>query len=208
MLKGSWKSVAFLASVASPALFLLALCSRDLFQLGWTSLAWCAPLLILTVAAGRLAVPVMSLDSLDQNQKSVANTFVFLAAVIYGPALATFLAAIDGLMRSRRASHRRVTVLSTSTAIVPTYIAVLFYELLTRFFAGEAPTGSRHLVESGHLLPLLCVLALVQYFLEVIAFRTFTAFLRNHNRALFSRETFVWASLMQMVSASSAALFY
>ncbi|MBA2731508.1 MAG: hypothetical protein H0U54_01315, partial [Acidobacteria bacterium] len=122
MPKGNWKSLALLGGLAALALALLfyALIGiANLPLMGWTGLAPWGVLLVLTLAATRFRVSVTNADGVSQSQKSVADAFIFLAAMMYasspngsaGPA--TVLAAIVGFLASRKSTDRRITVFTT-----------------------------------------------------------------------------------------------
>ncbi|HYP52932.1 MAG TPA: HD domain-containing protein, partial [Pyrinomonadaceae bacterium] len=205
----NWKSLALLCGVAAlgTALFFFSLYSLRL--LDWRSLGWCAALLVLTLAAGRLTVPVTDADGESRRRKTSADAFVFLAAMMYGPALATVLAAVDGFSSSYRGQHkRRVTVFATCAAAVSTFIAVFFYQTLIALLAGVASVGAGAGAPLRSLLLPLCVLALVQYFLNTFATASFIAFEAGKSRPTISRDSLVWTSVTQVAGASAAALFY
>ncbi|HEV2764781.1 MAG TPA: hypothetical protein VGV38_17505, partial [Pyrinomonadaceae bacterium] len=203
----NWKSPALLTAVATAgtALFFYSLYSLRL--LDWRSLGWCSALLLLTFVAGRLAVPVRDEDGKSRRRKTAADAFVFLAAMMYGPALATVLAALDGFNSSYRARHkRRVTFFATCAAAVSTFIAVFFYQALIALLVGVTDLGTGAPLKSL-LLP-LCVLALVQYFLNTLAMASFIAFEEGQTGPSLSRDSLVWTSVTQIAGASAAALFY
>jgi len=214
MPQGKWKSLALLGSVAALAavLFAYSLFSLHQFPLsGWMGLATWIGLLILTIAAGSFTVPVTDADGVSRSEKSVADAFIFLAAMMYaavpngsaGPA--TVLAAVVGFLSSRKSKDPRVIVFTTGAAVVSTFIAASLYGWLVHILAG---TGSDALAVSfDKLLLPLCVLALVQYFLSTIATAAFTAF-ESGSSLTFSRESLVWTSLTQVAGAAAAALFY
>src|ERR671917_203516 len=54
----------------------------------------------------------------------------------------------------------------------------------------------------------LCVLALVQYFMIMLATAAFVVFDSGKMRLTLSRESLVWTSITQIAGAASAALFY
>ena len=215
MPKGNWKSLALLGGLAALALALLVFALVALANLplmGWTGLAPWGVLLVLTLAATRFRVSVTNADGVSQSQKSVADAFIFLAAMMYAvapaytAAPAVILAAIVGLISSCRSADRRITIFSTSAAIISTFAAASLYGLIVDRFVG-APTGNQGLPLNELLLP-LCVLALVQYFLSTIATAAFIAIESGKMRLTLSRESLVWTSVTQVGGAAAAALFY
>lgn len=213
MPKGNWKSLAFLGTVALLAAltFLYALASIVNLPLqGWTGLAPLAALLLLTVAASRLTVSVMNADGIRQSTKSVADTFIFLAAMMYagGPAEtvapAVLLAGVVGLITSWNEQDRRLTIFNTAANVVSTFVAASLYGLLVNLIAVRSSAQSLTLSEL--LLP-VCAMALAQYFLSTIGVAAFAAF--DSGKALtLSKESLVWTSITQVAAASSAGLFY
>ncbi|HMF58580.1 MAG TPA: hypothetical protein VK619_19700, partial [Pyrinomonadaceae bacterium] len=129
MPKGNWKSLALLASVSAAAALLFIISIFSLLKLpilGWTGLAPWAFMLLLTLAASRLTVPLAKEDGVSQCHKSVADTFIFLAVMIYaiapaeslGPAIV--LAGAIGFISSCQNAERRITVFTTGSAIIST----------------------------------------------------------------------------------------
>src|SRR5215210_2696317 len=99
MPEGNWKTLALLGCVAALASVLLILSLISIVGLpltGWTGLAPLAGLLVLTLAASRFTVSVTNGDGVSQSEKSVADAFIFLAAMMYsvGPAGAVWPAVL------------------------------------------------------------------------------------------------------------------
>src|SRR5688572_18320827 len=139
MPEGNWKTLALLGCVAGLASVLLTLSLisiADLPLTGWTGLLPLAGLLILTLAASRFTVSVTSADGVSQSEKSIADTFIILTAMMYaaeptsnvGPAVV--LSAIVGFISAWKSSDRRITVFTTGASIISTYAAVSIYGLL------------------------------------------------------------------------------
>jgi diguanylate cyclase (GGDEF)-like protein/putative nucleotidyltransferase with HDIG domain len=215
MPKGNWKSLALLCGLAALAVVLLVfalIAMANLPLTGWTGLAPWGVLLLLTLAATRFRVSVTNADGVSQSQKSVADAFIFLAAMMYAvapahtSAPAVILAAVVGVISSCRSADRRITIFSTSAAIISTSAAASIYGLMVARFV-DAPTADQGLPLNQLLLP-LCVLALVQYFLSTIATAAFIAIESGKMRLTLSRESLVWTSVTQIGGAASAALFY
>jgi diguanylate cyclase (GGDEF)-like protein/putative nucleotidyltransferase with HDIG domain len=216
MPEGNWKTLALLGCVAALASVLLVLSLISIAGLpltGWAGLPPLAGLLLLTLAASRFTVSVTNADGVSQSEKSIADAFIFLAAMMYavepassvGPAV--LLAAVVGFISSWKSSDRRITVFTTGAAIISTYAAVSVYGLLVHAFFKGSYGGTQSLPLEPLLLP-LCALALVQYFLSTIAASAFIAFDSGKTRLTLSRESLVWTSITEVGSAASAALFY
>lgn len=213
MPKGNWKSLAFLGAVALLAgiIFLHALSSLTGLPLsGWKGLMPLAALLVLTVAASRFTVSVMNADGVRQSTKSVADTFIFLAAMMYAVgstgsvAPAVLLAAVVGLITSWNETDRRLTIFNTAASIVSTFVAASLYGLLINLIAVRS--SAQALTLSELLLP-VCAMALAQYFLCTIGVAAFVAFDSGKPLTL-SKESLVWTSITQVAGAASAGLFY
>jgi diguanylate cyclase (GGDEF)-like protein/putative nucleotidyltransferase with HDIG domain len=216
MPEGNWRTLALLGCVAALASVLLFFSFVSIVGLpltGWTGLTPLAGLLLLTLAASRLTVTVTSADGVNQSEKSVADTFIFLAVMMFaveptravGPAV--LLAAVVGFISSWKSSDRRVTVFTTGAAIISTYAAASLYGFLVHVFLEKQKTGAESIHLESLLIP-LCLLALVQYFLSTIAAAAFLALDSGKSRLKLSTESLVWTSITEVASAASAALFY
>ena len=107
MKQRNWKSLALLVSISAVSLVLLSsalISTIRLPLLSWQGLAPMFALVLLTFGASRFTVTMTSADGSSQGRKSVADTFVFLAVMLYaippastaGPA--TLLAAVVGFV--------------------------------------------------------------------------------------------------------------
>jgi diguanylate cyclase (GGDEF)-like protein/putative nucleotidyltransferase with HDIG domain len=217
MIKGNWKGLALLVGVAALASGLLIFSLISLVKLpflGWTGLLLLGVLLLLTIAASRLTVSVTNADGLSRSQKSIADSLIFLAVMLYaaGPdqtvAPATVLAAAVGFLSSFKSTDRRTTIFNTSAAIISTYIAAFFYGQVFHLLAGSSQGESIQSVSLNSLLLPICVLALVQYFLSTVVVVAFAAFDSGRESLTLSRESLVWTSITQVAAAASAGLFY
>lgn len=219
MPQGNWRSLTLLGSVTILAAVLLvnALISLSALPLlSWTGLAPLMVLFVLTIASGRFTVSVINADGFTQSQKSVADAFVFLAVMTYAVAPAntvapaTALAVLVGFISSNRSTDRRITVFTVGAAVISTYVAASLYGLLARLLTVDAGQGSSShpSIPLGTLLFPLCVLALVQYFMSMLAMAAFVVFDSGKMRLTLSRESLVWTSITQVGGAASAALFY
>src|SRR2546429_304798 len=216
MSQGKWKTLALLGCVAALASVLLALSLVSIASLpltGWNGITPLVGLLLLTLIASRFKVSVTNADGVSQSEKSVADAFIFLAAMMYaveparsvGPAV--LLAAVVGLISSWKSSDRRIAIFTTGAAIISTYAATSLYGFLVHVFL-ENSKGVTGIIKPESLLLPLCLLALVQYFLSTVATSAFIAFDAGKTRLTLSRESLVWTSITEIGSAASAALFY
>ena len=174
---------------------------------GWSGLLPLSALLVLTVAASRLTISVMNADGVRQTTKSIADVFVFLAAMMYAPATiapAVILAAVVGLFSSWREADRRLTIFTTAASVVSTFVAATLYGLLINLIQNQSSQQGATL---GTLLLPVCAMALTQYMLCTIGVAAFAAF--DSGKALtLSKESLVWTSITQVAVAAGAGLFY
>jgi diguanylate cyclase (GGDEF)-like protein/putative nucleotidyltransferase with HDIG domain len=216
MPEGKWKSLALLGCVAVLGSILLVVSLVSIMGLpltGWNGITPLIGLFLLTLAASRFKVSVTNVDGVTPSEKSLADAFIFLAAMMYaveparsvGPAV--LLAAVAGLISSWNSSDRRITILTTGAAIISTYAAASLYGFLVHVFLENSKVNAGGINLDSLLLP-LCLLALVQYFLSTIATSAFNAFDSGKKRLTLSRESLVWTSITELGSAASAALFY
>ena len=208
MSTGNWKSLALLCGVTALAASLLVVSLAEFWPPSARDLIWCAALLALTVAAARFTVPVTDADGVSRSSKSVADAFIFLAAMMFGVAPAALLAAVDGFLSSRRVADRRLQIFSASAAVVSTGVAVSIYLLLARLFSGTAIADQAREVPLGVLLFPLCVLALAQYALNTLAAALYAGVESGQVSFRLSRESLVWTLMTQIAGAAAAALFY
>ncbi|HEY0544581.1 MAG TPA: diguanylate cyclase [Pyrinomonadaceae bacterium] len=217
-----WKSIGLLSATALIAALLLCASLFSLLQLpllGWSGLALLAALGALAVASTRFTLSISSPEGVAQGQKSVAETFIFLATMIYAaaPAItpatlvapATILAAIIGLVSNRRATQRRLIFLHTGAGVISTYVAASLYGFLLSLFVATSAANSQGLqLQLGTILLPLCAFVAAQYILSVGITTAYAACLNDSDKAKPTRESLVWMAITQASGAASAALFY
>ncbi|HJR07173.1 MAG TPA: diguanylate cyclase [Pyrinomonadaceae bacterium] len=208
MPNGNWKSLALLCGSAALAAALLVFSLGDLQSLTTNGYLWSGALLALTLAAGRLTVPLLNADGTSNSSKSVADALIFLAAMMFGAAPAAILAGVDGFTSSKRAGNWSARLFRTVSAIIATCIAVFVYNLLTRLTVGSSASTNAHAASLERLLFPLFVLAIVQFALNTLASAFYVAFEAGTTKLQFSRESLVWTSMTQLAGAAAAALFY
>jgi diguanylate cyclase (GGDEF)-like protein/putative nucleotidyltransferase with HDIG domain len=208
MPNGNWKSLALLCATAALAVALLVFSLDSLLSLTTKGYLWGGVLLALTLAAGRLTVPLVNADGTSNGSKSVADALIFLAAMMFGAAPAAVLAAVDGFTSSKGAGNRAARFFRTAAAIISTCVAVLVYNLLTRLTVGGASAVEAHGASLERLIFPLFVLAIVQFGLNTLLSAFYVAFEAGASKLEFSRESLVWTSMTQLAGAAAAALFY
>ncbi len=217
MEKRIWISKALLIATSAVGLLLLLgslVSTVQLPLMGQAGLVSWLVLALLTLGASRFTVSVTSTAGVNQTQKSIADTFVFLAILVYavppadtvGPA--TLLAAIVGFISTARISTRRESLTTTAIAVISTFVSASFYGFLVRLFADSANVAfDRSLPINIFLVP-VCLLAVLQYFLSTFTTALFIG-IENGKPATFpSQESIVWTLTTQVAGAASAVLFY
>lgn len=216
MQRKSWLSDAVFigTSVAGAALLIAALISTAaIFFWGENGLLTWFGLLLLIFAASRFTVSVITNDGQSESKKSLADTFVFLAVMMFAippagtPGPAIILAGVVGFLSTFSSGNRRQVALTTAIAIISTSISAACYGLLVGVFAIQADFAGQRLPLNIFLVP-LCVLALLQYILSTLATAAFISLDTGKKAALPSQESFVWTITAQLAAASSAVLFY
>jgi diguanylate cyclase (GGDEF)-like protein/putative nucleotidyltransferase with HDIG domain len=155
----------------------------------------------LTLLSGSFTVRVPTIPA----RLSVSETFVFAAVLLFGPAAATMVVALDSLVislwifrKSRRAE--RVLFNFAAPALAVWIAAQLFF-----FLAGTEPLAAVPRPIFGLLWPLL-VLAIVYFFLNSWLIAIAVALEQHTSAFRVWRRNFLWLSLNYFSGASVAAL--
>ncbi|HEV8369457.1 MAG TPA: diguanylate cyclase, partial [Pyrinomonadaceae bacterium] len=217
MLKSNWKGTTLLSaiSIASVLLLLLAVAGTlGLPLFGSAGIVSWLVLVVLTVAASRFTVSVTSTDGVHYYRKSIADAFVFLAAVLYagpptnsvGPAI--LLAAFVGFVSTYRLGTRREMIFTTGMAIISTSVAASLYGLLVNWTATEPQAAASSGLPLNELVVPLFALAILQYSLNTVAATWFLSIDAGKFKLIPSPESIVWTVTTQLAGAASAVLFY
>ncbi len=217
MNQGKWKSNALLIALSAVSVLVLFAALISTLSLPVFSKAGLLPwivLVVLTLAVSRFSVSVTSADGLSQSKKSVADAFVFLAVILFavppaetvGPA--TLLAGIVGFVSTHGLSSRRQSLLTTTIAIVSTFISASCYGILAGVFARSAELGLQPGLPINVILIPVCALAVLQYSLSTLATSSFISLEAGQFGKFLSKESVVWTLTTQVAGASSAVLFY
>jgi len=99
----------WLVVVAGAAMFVYSLCTLPFAKLDFR---FCLLFLLTVVISSRIAIKVPRVNTTI----TVADSFVFLTLLLYGPAAAVIVAAADGLSAGRHLSKRWITVLFNAAA--------------------------------------------------------------------------------------------
>ena len=214
----NWKSTALLAGISAPSAVLLLSAVINTINLAFFGKhginSWLV-LLVLTLAASRLTVLVTSTDGTQRTRESIADSFVFVALMLYaappanstGPAV--LLAALVGFVSTYGIVTNRQVILKMGMAVISTTIAASFYGALVGFFAGDADlTADGNIPLDTFLIPVL-VAAALQYALSTVVTSWFLSFEAGGDLVLIpSQETIVWTLTTKLAGAASAVLFY
>jgi len=216
MAKYNWKSLSLLSAVVAGAgiILLFGLISTvQLPILSWSGLAPLVVLIGLTLVSSHFTVPVTNVDGTSETNKSVADTFIFLAVMMYatapansfGPAL--ILAGIVGYIASLSVSGKWSRIFGASISIISTFVASLVYKVMPLVISGFAtPVGDRAVL--AQLLFPLCVFGLVQYALSTFGTVAFSSLGSNRSGIVVSKESLVWTLITQVANVTSAAMFF
>jgi diguanylate cyclase (GGDEF)-like protein/putative nucleotidyltransferase with HDIG domain len=177
--------------------------------MGWGGIGALFLLLVLTLASSRFTVPVTTLDGTGQIHKSVADSLIFLAVMMYalppvgnfGPAIV--LAAVVTFLAHFRVAQHSSTIFGIGLAVISTFVASLVFRVL---LVGGALSNEQGLVFDRLLFP-LCVFGVVQYALSTFGTVALEAFSAG-KRMTISKESLVWTLITHVASVTSAAMFY
>jgi diguanylate cyclase (GGDEF)-like protein/putative nucleotidyltransferase with HDIG domain len=216
MAKYNWKSLSLLSAVVAVAVVILLFGLISTVQLpifSWSGLAPLGVLIGLTLVSSHFTVPVTSVDGTSQTNKSVADTFIFLAVMMYatapansfGPAL--ILAGIVGYIASRSVAGKWSEIFGVGISIISTFVASLVYRLMLLAISGfTAPAGDRAVLDL-FLFP-LCVFGLVQYALSTFGTVAFSSLGSSKSGVVISKESLVWTLITQVANVTSAAMLF
>ncbi|HET6669778.1 MAG TPA: diguanylate cyclase [Pyrinomonadaceae bacterium] len=216
MQKKNWLSGAVFigTSIAAAGLLLTALLSATSIPMWGEAgvFSWFGLLVLIFLASG-FTVSVTSNDGHSESKKSIADTFVFLAVMLFAippagtPGPAIVLAGIVGFLSTYASGNRRQLVLTTAIAIISTSISASCYGLLVGFVAIPSDLVAHRLPLNVFLIP-LCAFALLQYILTTLATAAFISIDTGQKATLPSQDSIVWTITAQLAAASSAVLFY
>ena len=215
--KKDWKSTALLTAISTLGLLLVCfglIATVRLPFLTSQGLLACLVLLVLTLAASRFTVSISSTVGPNQSRKSVADAFIFLAVILYavhpadtvGPA--TLLAAVVGFVSTYGLSSRKECIATTAIAVISTFVSASCYGVLASVFTNDLLPGWGHGLPLNVILVPLCVLAVLQYFLNTLATVYFLNVVEGKHRVIPSQDSLVWSLTTQVAGAASAVLFY
>jgi diguanylate cyclase (GGDEF)-like protein/putative nucleotidyltransferase with HDIG domain len=170
-----------------------------------------AALVVLALLSSQFKMKVSTASGAIQTQKTVAETFVFMAAMIYtvaptetaGPA--TFLAALVAVITSWNSRDRKSLLLNTATAVISTFVAASAYGLLVYLQVGNTENRIANLQLGTLLLP-LCALVVVHYSLSMAMMWILSRL--DNRQAQLSRENLIWIAITHVACVASASLFY
>jgi diguanylate cyclase (GGDEF)-like protein/putative nucleotidyltransferase with HDIG domain len=154
----------------------------------------------LTLLSGSFTVRIPAISA----RLSVSETFVFAAALLFGPAAATVIVVLDTLIISlwqgRRSTPERVLFNAAAPAVAIWVAATLFFAL-----AGVPPlyTSPPPILS---LVPALLALAIAYFFLNTWLIAWAVAFQKRLSVFAVWQKNFSWLSVNYLSGASVAAL--
>ena len=155
----------------------------------------------LTLLSGSFTIRVPTIPA----RLSVSETFVFAAAMLFGPAAATVLVVLDSLVISLwqpKTSRRGLRVLFNLSAPA---VAIWVSTHVFFFLAGVAPLHQTPRPILSLLVPLLAM-AVVYFLLNSWLIAAAVGFEKHISTMLVWRQNFMWLSLNFFSGASMAAL--
>jgi len=156
----------------------------------------------LTIITGSFTVQIPGVNS----KVSVADTFIFINIVLFGPAAGTITAALDGLAGSVRAktTSRRLefTIFNTANMALSAQLAGLaFYGVLGRgILNGIGQVRLRDV-----LIP-MAILGLVHYVVNSGSVAAVVALETRANYYRIWRDSFLWTAIAYLSCASASVL--
>ncbi|HEX5706626.1 MAG TPA: EAL domain-containing protein [Pyrinomonadaceae bacterium] len=128
---------------------------------------------------------------------TVADTFIFLTLLLYGPEAAVVLAAIEGTCSGLRASRRKLTVLfNTASNACATFLTAN----IVRFVFGDVP-GLSGATPYSSVLALVCTMALAQYITNTTIVSVAHAYKTNQPVWQTWTHHYLWSSITYVVGA-------
>ncbi len=156
----------------------------------------------LTIITGSFTVKIPGVDS----KVSIADTFIFINIVLFGPAAGTVTAALDGLVGSIRAKNKsrrlEYALFNVANMALSAYLAALaFYRVL-----GRGPLHDTGAVSLGEALIPMAILGLVHYLSNSGIVALMIGLEEGINAYHVWRESFLWTGITYLTCASVAVL--
>jgi diguanylate cyclase (GGDEF)-like protein len=183
------KSYMRLIAAAGGIVFAYSAYTIQYRQLDFRFLLLC---LLTAVVSSRVAIKVPRANTTI----TVSDSFVFLTLLLYGPAAAVFIAAIDGLSSGLHLSRRAITVLFNASAMA---CAIFITGAIARLIFGSA-SDVRTQPYSSTLI-LLCTVAVTQYLVHTWIVAICLA--AKSGRPVWGTWTshYLWSSLTYFIGA-------
>lgn len=176
----------------------IAICSGELplARYEWMVLA------ALTALAGRFPIKLPGAKS----KISIADTFIFTNTILFGPAVGSVTAALEGFLGSVRSSieSRRPAYISFNVALfgLSAYLAGKTFFLLT----GSSPYYGRHEIRLQEIMLPVLAMVCVHYLANTLAVAGMVALEAHKSFFRLWRERFLWTSFNYFAGGSAAAL--
>jgi signal transduction histidine kinase/ActR/RegA family two-component response regulator len=133
---------------------------------------------------------------------TVSDTFLFLTVLLYGPAQAVLLAAIESLISSTRYSKKAITIIFNSAGLAFSTFATAW--ILTAIF-GDITTLATGEYSAGFIVA-ICLMAFIQYVLNS-SLVSIAAALKNDQPIWYTwSHYYLWTSITYFAGASAAGI--
>lgn len=132
---------------------------------------------------------------------TVADTFIFLAILLYGPHTAVILAAVEGICAGFRASRRALTILfNAAISVCPTFLTA---HLLVLLFGSDLDLRS---APQAVALSAVCFMAFAQYLTNTGLVAMAISLKTKQSAGSTWLAHYLWASMSYFVGAFVAGL--
>jgi signal transduction histidine kinase/ActR/RegA family two-component response regulator len=132
---------------------------------------------------------------------TVSDTFIFMVMLLYGGAPAVVVATAEGAYSSLPYRRPRTLAFNGSIMAISTFVTQL---IVTRAFGSLTELPRAENVQT--LVPVVCLMALVQYTMNSLLASVFTALKRGQGVAQTWRQYYLWSSITLLAGASAAGL--
>ncbi|HEU4835783.1 MAG TPA: bifunctional diguanylate cyclase/phosphodiesterase [Pyrinomonadaceae bacterium] len=179
----------WLVVVAGSAMFLYSLCTLPYAKLDFR---FCLLFLLTAAISSRIAIKVPRVNTTI----TVADSFVFLTLLLYGPQAAVIVATADGLSAGRHLSKRWITVLFNAAAAGSA--AFITGAIATVLFGADFHVDIQSLSTS---LVLLSTVAVIQYAAHTWIVSICHACKSDHPLWQTWTKHYLWSSLTYFIGA-------
>ena len=153
--------------------------------------------LLVVLLSGRFSINIPNATG----HITVSDTFIFVVMLLYGGPPAVIVATAEGAYSSIPYKKPRTLAFNGSIMAISTFVTA---EVMTRAFGNL--TDLPHAPNVQTLVPVVCLMALVQYTMNSLLASVFTAIKRGQGVAQTWRQYYLWSSITHLAGASAAVL--